>query len=131
MRKPLFLVVLLAAGCGGNPSQDRHKSLVTAINEAVDILTTVNDKESADQARPKVMEVGERIRELYKQGRHAKDTARDLENMKYAKELAKEQAELEAARDRYGKEAARVSDVPGGVQLVRTMTGYIYPSSVR
>jgi hypothetical protein len=134
MKKAILAASLmgLLGGCSSaNPSLERHQQLVAALNEAADILATVTDDASAKEARPRLVAVGERIRELYRAQRVSKDTGMDLETLKYDKKYAKELDEATAARDRYGKEAARVSDVPGGVNLVRTMTGYIYPTKVR
>lgn len=131
---PLALACLSAAGCaGGNPALERHLQLVAAYNEASDLLAGVTDEASAKEARGKLEEVGQRIRDLYRIQRLSRDTGMDLENLKYDKKYAKEQDEVMAARDRYGKESARVlAEVPGsGALLVRTMSGYIYPSTVR
>jgi len=127
-------VCLLGAGCGGGkPSLERHQKLVAALNEASDIMAGVTDEASTKDARGKLDDVGKRIRELYREQRLSKDTAMDLENLKYDKKFAKEEEEVTAARDRYGKESARVlADVPAsGAILVRTMSGYIYPSTAR
>jgi hypothetical protein len=124
----LFCCVGLA-GCGGNPSLDRHQQFVASLNEATEILATVNDADSAREARPTLEEVGKKIRELYRTQRDSKDTAINLENLKYGKEVE----EVKAARERYGKESARVLSLPTpeGAILVRTINSYVYPSSVR
>jgi hypothetical protein len=87
------------AGCGGNPSLDRHQQFVASLNEATEILATVNDADSAREARPKLEEVGKKIRELYRTQRDSKDTAIDLENLKYDKKYGKEVEEVKAARE--------------------------------
>src|SRR5437016_4527810 len=98
LRMPLLLASLAGAclglaGCGGNPSLERHQKLVAAFNEATDLLAGVTDEASAKEARGKLDDVGKRIRELYREQRLARDTGMDLENMKYDKKYAKEQDE--------------------------------------
>jgi hypothetical protein len=136
MMPRLMLVAMICAGlagCGGNPSLERHQQLVALLNEVTDILATVNDKASADEARPKLVSVGEKIREVYRTQRLSKDTGMDLENIKYDKKYAKELEEVNAAREGYGKESARVLSLPTpeGAILVRTINAYVYPSTVR
>jgi hypothetical protein len=127
----LFPLVFLV-GCGGNPSVARHKQFVAALNEATDVMATVTDEASAKEARPRLVEIGERIRNQYRDARLAKDPGMDLETFKYdAAKYGKEFEEFKAARDRYGKEQARVSDVPGGINLVRTFNLYLYPNTAR
>ncbi len=122
------------AGCGGgNPNLERHQQMVAAINEATDILATVNDAETAKEAKPRLVAVGERIRELYRAQRVSKATGMDLENAKYDKKYGKELDEVKAARDRFGQESARVLSLPTpeGAILVRTINSYVSPSTVR
>ena len=130
----LGLLCVGLVGCGsGNQSLERHTQFVGALNEASDILASVTDDAGAKDARAKLVPVGEKIRELYLTQRISKDTGMDLENLKYDKQYVKEQEIVTAARDRYGKEAARVLALegPNGTNLVRTMSGYIYPSTAR
>jgi hypothetical protein len=121
-------------GCGGgNQSMERHQQLVASINEATDILATVNDADTAKEAKPKLVTVGEKIRDLYRTQRLAKDSGMDLENRKYDKKYGKELDEVNAAIERFGKESARVLSLPTpeGAILVRTINGYVYNSTVR
>ncbi len=129
----MAILCMVLVGCGANPSMERHQQLVAAIHEASDILATVNDGETAKEAKPKLVAVGEKIRDLYRTQRASKDTAFDLETVKYDKKYGKEQDELTAARDRYGKEAARVLSLPTseGAILFRTINQYVYPSTIR
>lgn len=135
MRKVILLagVFFLFSGCGpsGPTPLDRHQQLIAALDEASALLAGVTDEASAQEARPKLTAVGERIRELYKQGRIDQAGGMDPERLKYDPKYARELKELQEALDRFGKEKARVSDVPGGVNLVRTISVYVHPDLSR
>jgi hypothetical protein len=135
MRKGILLagVFFVIGGCGpsGPTPLDRHKQLVSALDEASGLLAGVTDEASAQEARPKLIAVGERIRELYKQGRIDQAGGMDPERLKYDPKYSKELKELQEALDRFGNEKARVSKEPGGVNLVRTISVYVHPDSSR
>lgn len=121
------------SGCGPSAPTplDRHKQLVAALDEASALLAGVTDEAAAQETRPKLTAVGERIRDLYKQGRLDKAGGMDPERLNYDPKYAQQLKELQEAHDRFGKEKARVSDVPGGVNLVRTISVYVTPESSR
>ncbi|MBL8798866.1 MAG: hypothetical protein JNM56_33590 [Planctomycetia bacterium] len=129
----LFSLTCLVGGCGssGPTPQDRHKQVIAALDEATAVLATVTDEASAQEAKPKLTAIGERIRELYKQGRIDKAGGMDFEQQRYDPKYAAELKELQAAHERFGQEKARVSAVPGGVQLVRTISIYVTPDFSR
>jgi len=135
MRNLILLagVSFVISGCGpsGPTPIDRHKQLIASLDEASGLLAGVTDEASAQEARPKLIAVGERIRELYKQGRIDQAGGMDPERLKYDPKYSKELKELQEALDRFGKEKARVSDVPGGVNLVRTISIYVHPDISR
>jgi hypothetical protein len=128
----LLGLALGLAGCGGpDPSLQRHDKLLAAFNDAADLLGSVTDQDKVKEVQPKLMAVGERIRELYREARIAKDTAMDLENLKFHEKYGQQLKEMKAAQDRYFKEIERVSTVPGGDRLVKTMANYTSTSTPR
>jgi hypothetical protein len=114
---PAVLAVLVfASGCG-----DSHESLtkdaIAILNETADVLSTIKDPASADAAKPKLKELGQRWRDNHQRRAAKKSIA--------AKELARLErqygAQTEAATKRYLAEVLRVERVDGGEEALHEL----------
>lgn len=74
-RPPPFLVIVLAAACGGEPDVEvpvselaTHEGVteahIDAMEEMADILDGIRDRKGAEAARPRMEEIGKRVREI-------------------------------------------------------------------
>jgi hypothetical protein len=114
-------LLVLASGCS-----DSHESLtkdaIAVVNETADVLATIKDSPTADAAKPKLKELGDRWRDN-QQRRAAKKRIS-------AKELARLErqygAQMEAATKRYLAEVVRVRKVDGGEEALREL-GEVQP----
>src|SRR5262249_18675415 len=93
--------------------------LISTLRETNEVLATVRDKATADAARPRLVQLHERVQALKKKAEAlpepARERATDLE-AKYKKEL---QEVVQKAME----EAARVEKIPGGETLLREWGG--------
>jgi hypothetical protein len=98
--------LLAASGCNANSRTALLRSLLSTVNEQIDIWSTVRDDASARVAYPKLKELTDRVtkitEKLSAKGKPNKETAEALENQ------FKE--EIEYTAQRAGKEIARIND---------------------
>jgi hypothetical protein len=114
-RRILIAVGLLAlAGCG-SPRDALTREAVAATNEAADALAEVTDQETADAARPKLKEIGERLR-------RAKERIEGLGKPSEDQAAALKRRHDDAMKEALGKlykESLRVAQLPGGPDLLK------------
>jgi hypothetical protein len=62
------LLILLALGCRKAPEPDTHASLIdahiAAMEDLASVLDTIYDKKSLEAARPRIEEIGKRLRDI-------------------------------------------------------------------
>lgn len=112
MHKSLLLVGALALplvnGCS-NPAEERATDAIAILKGIADELATVKDAASAEAAKPRLAELGERWR-----ANERKLSQQKLPPTSELAELEKKYgAQLESAMKRYEAEVARVKRVEG------------------
>jgi len=111
-----LVLLVLASGCG-----DSHESLtkqsISITTEAADVLSSIKDPASADAAKPKLKELGERWRDNQQRRAALKKIA-----VKELTRLEREYgAQSQAAVKRYLAEVVRVKTVDGGEEALREL----------
>jgi hypothetical protein len=116
MKKTLLaLAVLLPlSGCGRDNFESLRKQQVATAKEAADLLSIIKDKETADKAKPRLKQLGDRWRDLQK--RMDALPSPSAEEELRAKRLYED--EFEGAKTRFVKEYLRVLFVPGGKEAL-------------
>jgi hypothetical protein len=116
LRIPLGLLLVVAAGgCARDSLEAVRKEQVQTVKEAVELLQTVRDRDSADKARPRLKQLGERWRDLAKRRDALKAVSADEEALvkgKYGEEMG-------GLILRYAGDAVRVALVPGGAEALK------------
>jgi hypothetical protein len=105
-----------ADGCG-----DSHESLVKEgvriLNDAADVLSTINDKAGVDAARPKLRDINQRWRENQDRADAMKKPTQQ-ERQRLQREYS---TEFETAGRRCRIEKTRVRRVPGGAAAIKEL----------
>ena len=127
----LLVCCVSAAGVGlyftlrGVPLGDSLEAVdrdqLQAINDMADVLATVQDQASAQQALPRVKAFGPRVRQLLKRGKA-------FETVSPAQEQAlrqKYEAETQAAVLRLSIQVQRVRNVPGGPAVLQELKNQV------
>lgn len=109
----LFLLVALN-GCGKESFESVRKQQTATVKEAADLLGTIKDKETAEKAKPRLKQLGERWRDLQK--RMDALPSPSAEEEARTKRLYED--EFEGAKTRFAKEYFRVIFVPGGKEVL-------------
>ena len=104
-----LLVCLALSGCAADNIESVRTQQVATAKEAVDVLASIKDAESAVKAKPKLKDLGNRWRALEK--RFDALPPASAEEFARAKSL---KAELDGLVLVYVGEAIRVAFVPGG-----------------
>jgi len=112
----VLVLVAFAGGCGGKSEREQLKEQeIATMNEAVDVLETIKDEESAKAAAPKLMEIAGRVKDLKKQqnalGKPSKDEQEKL-NKKFDNDR-------KAAHDRLVHEMVRIQRIPGAPDALK------------
>jgi hypothetical protein len=100
-----FLPVLMVTGCGGSSVS----GIASGYNEAADIMATVKDEASLNEAKPKLMKAAERIRTAML------SAAKDNPSGSWTPE---QQKTIQQAKDKFDAQAKRIAAIPGGTQVV-------------
>lgn len=119
MKKALFGLVavfpiLALSGCGKESFESVRKQQTATVKEAADLLATIKDKESAEKAKPRLKQLGERWRDLQK--RMDALPSPSAEEEARTKRLYED--EFQGAKARFGKQWLRVLLVPGGKEAL-------------
>jgi len=109
------LLPLLLSGCGRDSLESLRKQQLLTVKEANDLLETIKDKASADKAKPRLKELGDRWRDLDKRVGDLPPIPTEEE----ARVQKKYDDELNGAKMRYFRESIRVSLVPGGAEVLK------------
>jgi hypothetical protein len=104
---PLLLLVL--PGCSGDSFESLRKKQVETVNEAIQVLTGIRDRDSAEKARPTLKKLGDRWRDLDNRISALENVSADEQTK--AKPLSDQ---LDSLIAHYLGEALRVAFVPGG-----------------
>jgi hypothetical protein len=107
-----FAVLLLSA-CAG-PHETMARDAIAILKEIADELSTIKDAATAEDASPRLKELGGRWRaNEHRMARTRGPSVRDM------KELEKKYGgQLEQAMKRYLIEVARVQQIPGGAEAL-------------
>jgi hypothetical protein len=108
------LVLLIAcSGCGRDSYSSLRKQQAETAREAVDVLASIKDAESAKEARPKLQRLGNRWRDLEKRMEALPaPSAAETEAAKPAED------EMTGIGLRYIGQSVRVAFVPGGKEAL-------------
>ena len=122
MKKVAFAVVALfplfaLSGCGKDNYESLRKQQVATVKEAADLLATIKDKETAEKAKPRLKQLGDRWRDLQK--RMDALPSPSAEEEARTKRLYED--EFNGARGRFLAESIRVAFVPGGKEALQEM----------
>ncbi len=127
MKNVLFAVLALfplvaLSGCARESFESIRKQQVATAKEAADLLGTIKDKETAEKAKPRLKQLGERWRDLQK--RMDALPSPSAEEEARTKRLYED--EFEGAKARFAKEWLRVLFVPGGKDALDEI-GELFP----
>jgi hypothetical protein len=115
-------LLLLASGCSDS-QESLTKEAIAIMNDTADVLATIKDGASADAAKQKLKELGERWRDNH-QRRAAKKSIATKELARLERQYG---AQTEAATKRYLAEVVRVRKVDGGEEALREL-GDVQPN---
>jgi hypothetical protein len=127
MRKTILAAMALAMVCGltagctkAKPTEAVEPTEVAKIyKEATAILEKVTDKESVEDAKPKLKELAERLKKLNEANREQKEAAKTDPTVKLPTHSETQKKLLEESQNNFVGQYTRVKEqVPGGGQLL-------------
>ncbi len=121
----------LLAGCGKSKNTAATVEVTETVkiwNEATQVLSKVTDKQTAEDARPKMIDLAGRMKKVIEEKNQKEQALKDAG--KKLPTLSEGQKKLaEDATEHFKKEAARVRTVEGGQQLLNDFYAGLTPSS--
>ena len=103
------LGLLLVGGCT-NPHEARATEAIAILESIANELSTITDSASAEAAKPRLAELGDRWRDNdHRQTKQRPPTTREM-----AAIMKKYGAQFQSANDRYDSERNRVKKIEGG-----------------
>jgi hypothetical protein len=113
---PIALGLLFLSGCG-NPHEARATEAIAILESMADELSKVTDAASAEAAKPRLAELGDRWRENERKQRKQKPpTTREMAAL-----LKKYGAQFDSANSRYDSERNRVKKIEGGAEAIAAL----------
>jgi hypothetical protein len=113
---PLALGLLLLSGCG-NPHEARATEAIAILGSIADELSKITDAASAEAAKPRLAELGDRWRDNdRKQVKLKPPTTREMAAL-----VKKYGAQFESANSRYDSERSRVKKIEGGPEALAAL----------
>jgi hypothetical protein len=111
------VVSLALSGCGRDSLESLRKQQLQTVKEANELLETIKDQASADKARPRLKELGDRWRDLEKRV----DALPPVPAEEEARARKQYDDELNGAILRFLRESMRVRFVPGGQEVMQDL----------
>ena len=124
LMKTLFALCALALlpllfSCGKDPHEAFADDMTTAFDDLTEVLSTIKDKETADQAAPRLEKIAGELKDLMEKGQdlEAPDKKMDPERSK----------KIQESMRKYAQEMMRVSQIKGASEVIQKALSAMQP----